>query len=113
MPAVNSSSQSETVFGAQQLAVIRQYLSSVDTGSVSALQGDGSEGVRFLEAVRELCSEDVVVLRKSTLEDLYDFVNGKDVPHPGTPEYVELHQGIQAILHQVRRAAAGQEVSRG
>lgn len=37
MPVVNSSSQSETVFGAKQLAVIRQYLSSVDTGSVSAL----------------------------------------------------------------------------
>jgi len=60
MPVVNSSSQSETVFCAQQLAVIRQYLSSVDTGSVSALQGDGSEGVRFLEAVRELCSDNVV-----------------------------------------------------
>lgn len=38
MPAVNSS-QSETVFGAQQLAVIRQYLSSVDLGAVPAPQG--------------------------------------------------------------------------
>lgn len=35
------------------------------------------------------------------LHDLRDLVYNSDVPHPTIPEYVELHNKIQAILQEL------------
>lgn len=42
------------------------------------------------------CIQDKFEKRK--IWELRDLVWGMDVPHPGCPEYVELHEKIQRIL---------------
>jgi hypothetical protein len=47
----------------------------------------------------------IITLQK--LEELRDLIWRLDIPHPTVPEYVELHEKMQRIAHEVDKIING------